>query len=175
MRTRGYSIWFMPTDEIYDKFNYIINQLSKEYNSPRFEPHVTLIGQRVGSEEEIIKKTEKIASKIKPFKIQLTTVDYRDYYFRALFVKIRRTKKIIEANKIAKEVFDIEETNEYMPHLSLLYGEFPESQKKKIIKTIRQDLTDEFEIKTIHLFNTEGEINPYLSTWYRLKEFSLGV
>lgn len=175
MITKGYSLWFMPTGKAYDKFNRIINQLSKEYNSPRFEPHVTLIGQRVGSEEKIIKKIEKIVSEIKPFKIQLTTVDYQDYYFRALFIKIKKTKEIVEANKITKEVFEMGGISEYMPHLSLLYGDFPESLKKKIIKNIGKDFFGEFEVKNLHLFNTEGEINSHLNTWYRLKEFPFGV
>jgi hypothetical protein len=44
----------------------------------------------------------------------------------------------------------------YMPHLSLLYGEFPIEVKEKIAKKSETTLLDEFEVHTLYLYLTEG-------------------
>lgn len=169
MKTMGYSLWFMPEGEVYKKFSGVIADLSREYSSPKFKPHITLIGQRVEPEEEIIEKTEKLSFLISPFKLRLTTIDYQDYYFRALFVKVEKTEELLEANKKAKEIFQIKDTEKYLPHLSLIYGNFPESLKKKIIQEIGQDFSCEFQARSIHLFKTDGGAD----AWKIIKQFSL--
>lgn len=60
-------------------------------------------------------------------------------------------------------------TQKYIPHLSLMYGNFPSELKEKIIAEIGKDFNMNFEIKSIHLFSTLGEPED----WYRVKEFAL--
>lgn len=60
MKAKGYSLWLMPTGEAYGKFSNLIKRLAKEYNAPVFEPHVTLIGDLMGSENGVLKKVEQL-------------------------------------------------------------------------------------------------------------------
>ena len=41
---RTYSIWLMPHGKCANSVSKIINNIGKKYNTPIFEPHVTLIG-----------------------------------------------------------------------------------------------------------------------------------
>jgi len=50
-KAKGYSLWLMPTEEVYDGLNTIISQLSRKYSTQYFKPHVTLIGEILGSED----------------------------------------------------------------------------------------------------------------------------
>lgn len=169
MKTRGYSFWLELRGNFHKKFSRIIRKLSKQFDAPSFEPHVTLLGSIEGREKEIIVKTKKLASGIKSFKLRFASIEYQRNYFRALFIKVRRTKQIIEANKMARKIFKIKNKKRYMPHLSLLYGKFPISFKKKIIKEIGKDFKDEFEVKSLHLWKIDGKVNE----WRRIKEFKL--
>lgn len=164
-----YSIWLMPTGNIYYKFARIITQLSKEYSSPSFEPHVTLLTRILASEEKMLIKTEKLASSLKPLEVQLTTLEYLDYYFRALFVKVVKTSQILKAYRKAIKLFGIKNPEEYMPHLSLLYGDFPESVKRKIIKKIGTNFKSEFEAQSLHLVRADYKA----IVWHPIKEFPL--
>ena len=82
MQAKGYSLWLMPTGEAYDKFSNLIKRLAKEYNAPIFEPHVTLIGEAMQSEEDVIRRAEKLVSGQESFPITLRTIDCQDSYFR---------------------------------------------------------------------------------------------
>lgn len=171
MKTKGYSLWLIPAGNVYKKLFNIINYLVKRYNSPIFEPHVTLLGGISGPEEKVLKKTEKLAFLIKPFKVKLTKISSEQYYLRALFVKAKGTSELLRANEMARKIFRVKSEQKYMPHLSLMYGSFPKPNKQKMIKEINEDLALQFEFTSIHLFKTEGKVNK----WHKIKEFKLGV
>src|SRR3989338_2657684 len=72
-----YSIWLMPKDEVYDILKSTIQELSKKYKTPPFEPHITLLGNtKSNTEPEAIRKTKKIARTVKEFQIELKEIDY---------------------------------------------------------------------------------------------------
>lgn len=164
---KGYSLWLMPEGVVYTRFLEIINQLAEEFSAPVFEPHVTLLGGIEGVEEDILSKTQKLAFLLGPYKINFSKIDYEDFYFRALYLRAEKTEEVAEANQKAREIFDIGEQGDYMPHLSFMYGDFPESQKQKIIQEIGNNFPIGFEVASIDLFKTEGEV----SAWYRVKKF----
>ena len=56
-----------------------------------------------------------------------------------------------------------------MPHLSLMYGNFPPRTKEEIIAGIGREFAISFEVRSIHLFSAEG--GP--EDWFRVQEFIL--
>lgn len=50
-----FSLWLIPKGNIFKKYSRIIRDLSKQYSSPYFEPHITLIGGILANEKEAIK------------------------------------------------------------------------------------------------------------------------
>jgi 2'-5' RNA ligase len=169
MVIRKYSLWFIPTGAVGRKFSQLIVQLAEHYSSPAFPPHVTLIGSIEAYEKEIIKKTQKLASLIRPFSMQLTTIASTTFYYRALFVKVEPSTEVISAYQQAKRLFPNSQKTGYIPHLSLLYGDFSPETKKEIIKKIGENFTDTFKADTLYLYLTEDTA----SDWQRIKAFPL--
>jgi 2'-5' RNA ligase len=169
MKAKGYSIWLIPTGEIYQKLSKIISQLSRKHSAPNFEPHVTLIGDLLGSEKEIIDKTSELAKSLEPFEIKLNKAGYLDNYWRCLFIQAEKTKELIQANKITKKIFNRTSDPEYFPHLSLMYGDFSSKTKEEILADLGKEFDTSFEIKSLHLISTTGEVKD----WYRVREFLL--
>ncbi|MBI2404647.1 2'-5' RNA ligase family protein [Candidatus Gottesmanbacteria bacterium] len=167
MLAKGYSFWLMPTGEVYNKFSSLIEKLAEKYSIPLFEPHITLLGEIQQPEDEIIQKAQLLITEQKPFPITLRMIDYQDFYFRALFVKADIPKSLRVLHNRAKEIFEMQYIPDYMAHLSLLYGTFPQEVKEKIIEKIGKDQTTELTINGIDLFKTTGEVN----TWYRIRKF----
>jgi 2'-5' RNA ligase len=165
-----YSVWLKPTGIVNRKFSQLISQLAERYSSPAFPPHVTLIGSIEAHEEEIIGKAHELASLIQPYTIKLMNVDYTDDYYRALFVRVEPSAGVLAAYEQARKLFPSNEAS-YMPHLSLLYGDFSVETKKKIIKKVGDRFTDEFEVNTLHLYLTEGDAD----SWHKVREFLLRV
>lgn len=165
-----YSIWLMPEGGmIRERFQSIITELSGKYESPRFEPHVTLIGGVNGDHKNVIAKTHEIARKIRPFFIGLTDVGVTDQYFKTLFVMAKETPELIRANKIAQEIYGTEQ--QYMPHLSLLYGNFDHYMKEGIVDSLgNTNFSDVgFPVTALHLYKTEGNV----WEWYEVAKFAL--
>lgn len=169
MKAKGHSLWLMPTGKAYDKLSGLIKRFAKEYNAPFFEPHVTLLGEAMQSEVDVLKRAEQLASGQNPFPITLNSVDYQDFYFRTLFVRAETTNLLQALHDRAKEIFEMQDIPDYMPHLSLMYGNFPQAVKEQIIKDIGKDQATEFIVNSVQIFKTDGEVN----AWYRIKELPL--
>lgn len=159
MISKGYTLWLMQ-DEMRKKFAGLIKKLGAEYGGPIFEPHVTLLGGIELPQTEVIRRSEQLVHGQKSFPIILRQIDYEDYFFRTLFIKAEVTEQLQNLHNRAKEIFEIGGTSTYMPHLSLLYGNYPVELKERIIKKIGQDQTFQFQINSVHLVKG-GEVKDW--------------
>ena len=165
-----YSLWIIPPEHIFKKFTAIISQLSTRYSTPYFEPHVTVLADVALPEEDVLSRTSKLADLIGPFTLTLTTVSYLNEYFRCLFIKVEESEKILEINNHAKSIFNRDQAPKFMPHLSLMYGNFPAEKKEEIISEIRNDFHITFEVSSIHLVLSSSHIAP--ERWRKLQQFT---
>ncbi|MBI5032207.1 MAG: 2'-5' RNA ligase family protein [Chloroflexi bacterium] len=168
-RSVGLSLWLQPSGQLYDELSKTISQLSKKYGAPVFPPHVTLLGDLIGDEKEITSQAQQLASRVQPFQITLTTIDYLDAYFRCLFIRAEETPALLQANRIARSVFHRENDPSFMPHLSLLYANLEVETKQQIFKTIGREWAKAFPVNSIHLLSCDGEPKD----WYRVQEFEI--
>jgi hypothetical protein len=74
----SYSLWLMPTGEVRQRLAGTILELSRQYATPAFEPHVTLASGMVGPAREVVAKMRELARRIPPFTIRLTAVEGLD-------------------------------------------------------------------------------------------------
>lgn len=165
MISLGHTLWLMPKGKVYEKFSNIINRLAKQYNTPVFEPHITLLGEFMHPADECIKKTKQLVAGQKPFVVNLKEIGFQNFFFRALFVYAEKSQPLINLHHKSKEIFNME-IPPYMPHLSLLYGNFPQTIKDKIVKDIGQNQSDQFEVNSVFLVKG-GEIKD----WQIIEEF----
>lgn len=169
MKSLGHTLWLLPTGTAYDKFENLIKKLAGEYNAPVFQPHITLLGEFMQPQQECIEKTKQLVAGQKPFVVDLQEIGFQDFYFRTLFVYAQKTEPLQNLHNRAKEIFGMPNIPPYMPHLSLLYGIFPQTVKDKIIQEIGKSQFAQFEIKSVFLVNG-GEIK----NWQIVEEFPFG-
>ena len=167
--TNTHSLWLKPTSSIYQELVKIIENLSGKYSAPIFEPHVTLIGGLTDSEDNIIKKILRLINLVKPIKIKLTRIGCLNEYYRCLFLIAEETGSLINANLKTREIFGHMQNAKFLPHLSLLYGNFDTKLKEEIIKSLRDEFDIEFEARSIYLVSTRNKPKD----WYEIKKFSL--
>jgi 2'-5' RNA ligase len=166
-----YSLWLMPTGEVRQQLAATILDLSQQYAAPAFEPHVTLAGGIVGPAREVVAKMAELATRIPPFTIRLTEVDFLDEYFRCLFVRVAQTQPIMKANQVARAVFSLAKQPAFMPHLSLLYADLPSGVKERIAASLGRQFELEFKVSVLHLYRIKDEV----AAWRRAARFGLGL
>lgn len=151
-----YHFWLKPSGKAYDILKKTIAELGVRYQAPFFEPHVTLLSSLPGTEEEILLRSWQLGRSLQPFDLQLTHPAHGNQYFQCVFLKIQETPALINAHEEAKRLFEKEITS-YMPHLSLLYGNYSSGLKEQIVTTLPETLSLTFTIDKIDLIHAASE------------------
>ncbi|MBL7057630.1 hypothetical protein ISS09_05100 [Candidatus Woesearchaeota archaeon] len=157
----GFSIWLMPHGKLKQQLTDQINELSVEYDTPPFEPHITLVGRLEVPEKEAIEKTYSIARNIRhPLEPVTSGIGYsmEQNPFQSVFLFLLPTKDLFRANSIANDYFHRSE--DFNLHMSILYGNIPQEQKAEIIVSpIHRDFS--FTASDLFLYNTNGPIDQW--------------
>ena len=170
-KTIGYHLFFLPQGELFDNLQGIINELAEKYQGAKFEPHLTLLARIPKADEaELIAKTKQLASTMQPFEVEPKELIAQDTYFRALYCKAEPNAVMEEYHQKALEMFGVQDVNVYMPHLSLYYGNVPQSIKDEMIASLSLPASMKFLVDRVFLYRTEGEAQD----WVRVGEYTLG-
>ena len=175
-KTTGYSIWLIPDGGVYKLTSKIILDIARKDHAPKFKPHITLLGEfgKEKNEKDIIKSFRDLVHNQKTLTLNFESVNCENFYFRALFLKVGKTKELLNFHRKAKQALGMKNIKSYMPHLSLVYGNFSKNSKEKIISSTSKDLSSEifikeFPIDKILLMKTQGTV----SQWRKIVTFPL--
>jgi len=156
-RSHSYALWLEPSGDVAFKLQERIRKLSKQYDTPPFSPHVTLLGGIKATETELVPLANTLAASVEPFDLELTKAGCHNTYYQALFVHVKENSELKELRKNACRLFDCPADEKFMPHLSLLYGNLPREQKERILNMVGRDFYIQFPVKNIVLMQIDGE------------------
>ena len=159
----------MPPGQVCDELSKTISQLGNQYATPVFQPHVTLLGDLAGNEDELSSQAQQVALRLRHFQVTLTTVDYLPAYFRCLFIRAQETPALVQARDVSRYRNAVGQDAKFMPHLSLMYGDFDSETKQQIIASIKREFKVTFPVNRIHLLSCNGEPKE----WYHVREFEI--
>ena len=168
MSVATYHLWVKPSGAVRDMLAQTIRELARELGGPVFEPHVTLLGNLAGTEEEHIQRSQIATPQLQPFNIILSQPSYGTQYFQCVFMRAEQTPPLISANTVVKRIFK-KPDEIYMPHLSLVYGLYPESRKRNIIRKLPPDVKTRFEVTAFSLIRADSN-DP--NEWHEISIFS---
>jgi 2'-5' RNA ligase len=166
---KGYALWLMPAEPMFNLLAGEIARLSREYVTPQFDPHVTLLGGITLPEEDTLARSAALAGSMKPFQVELGEIGYLDEYFRSLFIRVVLSDAIIKARQSACEVFGHGDKPPYMPHVSLVYGKLELETKKRIVTGLGWLSDEAFDVRSIGVYRVNGP----LADWKYVERFEL--
>lgn len=170
-QTTGYHIFIEPHDALAEELKGVISQLAQEYGGPEFPPHLTLLAEiPTQSEAELLEKARLLAEEASSFEIEFSSFGAEQMYFRTLYLRANENLILQVLHARANEIFGMQDSAEYVPHLSLLYGNYSESQKAKTIESLSL-LPKSLIATTLSLYQTEGEVH----AWRKCGEFSFRI
>jgi 2'-5' RNA ligase len=146
----------MPGGEVCECLEAVNHWLSDRFNAPQFPPHITLLASCVGARPDMLRRSARLAATLRPFPIRLEEIDFRDEYFRCLFVHAALTEPLRKAHHAACTEFARGRDSAFMPHLSLLYGNFAPSIKEQLMREFGPRLDVQFKVRSLHLYRTQG-------------------
>ena len=166
--TEGYHLFLEPTGDVAAELARIIATLAREYNGPVFVPHITVAARILAGdgEENLAAKTEILAKECSPFSLTLGDVGMENAFFLALYMQIQKTDALETLHARANELFSLSDVSPYVPHVSLLYGNFSQAEKE-LVPTFSLLKGCSFLVDRVYLYRTEGETKD----WRKVREF----
>jgi len=152
-----YHLWLKPSREASDRFADVIQQFARELDAPTFVPHITLLGNLNGSEAEHVASSNELTRRLRPFPINVSGPAFGEDYFHCVFLVVPMTLPLFDAHALARRIFHRESNGRYLPHLSLLYGQYSENRKKDIIARLPASLSLPFEATHLSLIKARSE------------------
>ena len=166
---KGYALWLVPADPEFGQLAEQIARLSRELTTPQFDPHITLLSGITLPGVETLARSAVLAASLTSFQIELDGISCLDEYFRCVFVGVIPDVPILKAHQVAREIFDMDDEQPYMPHISLVYGKLPQETKERIVAELASMTVGRFEVRRLAVWRISGPVHE----WTCIKEFNL--
>ena len=95
----------MPDKSAYEKLSKLIIDLSTTHDTPKFEPHVTLLSGITDSRSLAIQNAEKLANSSSPITATLTRIEFLELYYRCLFFCANKSSELMSVRTQAEDMF----------------------------------------------------------------------
>ena len=136
--SKVYWIWlgFDKSDE-----SYLLNIkhiVQKKLKSPKFNIHLTLYGPFEEISNNLVNYLNYLSNNEYSFLINTGNFGLKNLFFESIFISIKKTEKLNKLREKFEEFKNKDLKVLYNPHISLAYGDYKDSEKKKIIADLPQ-------------------------------------
>lgn len=165
MRASGISLWLVPEVRAFGRFSRSIDAWSSRFSTPRFDPHVTLLGGLTPT-RGILRRSRELASKLPVLTLEVIKASAGPSYFQSVFLSLRRTPALRTARREAAAIFGVGPIP-FRPHLSFVYGILPKARREALAASLPR--FPPFQVWTLAVVRTEGPPE----RWKKLGSFPL--
>lgn len=170
-RARGIALWLVPEPAAAQPIARLIATLAKRLGTPSFDPHITLLAGLTRPAEEVVRRTEGVATGIDgPLLLSPRPPEGTDEPFRCLYLPVGPTFNLLALQALARATFGVDPEGPFEPHLSLVYGWLAPSERIALVGEIAAELPGRTRFDTLDVVKTEGPV----SRWSRIARFQLG-
>nr|XP_043621631.1 cyclic phosphodiesterase [Erigeron canadensis] len=171
-----YSVWALPSEDVSDRVKKLMVGLRSEFGGPQFEPHVTVVGAISLTEDEARDKFKKACQGLKAYNASVDKVDTGTFFYQCVFLLLNPTTEVMETGAHCWSHFGFKSSTPYMPHLSILYADLTDEEKKRAQE--KANALDEsikslnFPITRLALYKTDTE-DITLKSWEKVADITL--
>ena len=134
MKKRAIVYWLIPAAPKRELFRELVRILAKQFDAPRFEPHLTILAAPEGREApgKILR-----AIKAAPIRLKVRDISFSTKFTKTLFVRLSTGKAFEKLATDLARATGSRAKPPAQPHVSLLYKELPAMSKKQLASTIK--------------------------------------
>ena len=166
----GYHLWLVPAGAPLNRLQGVIDGLAEEHSGPVFGPHVTLLSGLAADEASLIETNRRLAAGLEPFNLDLTIPEAGTTFFQCVYMRVAEDPSLSRTRQAAAEAFGLP-ADDYMPHLSLYYGDVSSERRAIILATVPTKAKCSFSAESILLIRADSE-RPV--DWHCFHEAPLG-
>jgi 2'-5' RNA ligase len=163
-----YSIWLMPSDKELMRYQEIIDEFSLRFDTPGFEPHITLFTGIETLTDDLIYQISVLAALTDTFELMFKELALKNNYFQAIYLKPDFNNSLSTMNEELTVLFP-SVNYAFKPHLSLLYGNISKENKEDYLRQFDSTILGSFHATTLRIMKTVGEVE----MWQVIEDFPL--
>ena len=167
------SIWLLLSQQDEHWAQSLIDRLAEELGTPRFQPHLTLLGDVALPEQTLTAQLQTATAASATIQTRISGIEYLDEFFRTFFLRIEDHPAIRALHEQIHTGFGRHPEPRFMPHISLIYGELKPALKKNLYAR----LEDVVAHRTV-CFNRVALVHAAkglaIENWTLLETFALG-
>lgn len=134
MKKHAIVYWLIPAAPKRELFREIIRILAKQFDAPRFEPHLTIMA--APADRESPRKILR-AIKASPIRLKVCDISFSTKFTKTLFVRFTPGKAFGKLATDLARATGSRTKPPAQPHMSLLYRELPAASKKQLASAIK--------------------------------------
>ncbi|XP_042484562.1 cyclic phosphodiesterase-like [Macadamia integrifolia] len=165
-----YSVFALPPEDVNQRLKAVMKGLRSDFGGPEFEPHITVVGIIRLTKSDALQKFNSACEGLKSFTAQVDSVATGTFFYQCVFLRLHTTPEVMSTAEKINDCFGYKNSTPYMPHLSLLYGDLTDEEKKKAQE--KAEVFDEnigsltFQISRLALYKIDTD-------WEKVAECSL--
>ena len=152
----GYHLWLVPAGHAFNRLQGVVDRLAEAYDGPVFTPHITLLSGLAADEVSLIETNRRLAAELEPFKLDLTVPEAGTTYFQCIYMRVAENPSLSRTRKAAGKAFGLP-ADEYMPHLSLYYGDASSDRRETMLAAVPAHAKGSFTVQAIQLIRADSE------------------
>jgi 2'-5' RNA ligase len=153
----GVSLWLVPAEPALALLQEAVKSTAKQHSGPVFKPHCTLLAGLSGSEDAVVQQTKELAAHLQPIQASIEALASKNLYFQSVFALLQKDPALLQLHKTATEHFQLPyKEGEYMPHVSLFYGDAAEDTKAEIRSGLQHVVGTSLSFDAIEVWSTAG-------------------
>ncbi|XP_043702788.1 cyclic phosphodiesterase-like [Telopea speciosissima] len=166
-----YSVFALPPEDVNQRLKALMKGLRSDFGGPEIEPHITVVGMIRLTKADALQKFKSACEGLKSYTAQVDSVATGTFFYQCVFLLFNTTPEVMSTTEHCTACFGYMSSTPYMPHLSLLYGDLTDEEKKKAQEKAK--LLDEkisslsFQISRLALYKIDPE------SWEKVAECSL--
>lgn len=165
------SLWLRPTGPVLERLQELIRRLTARFGGQWPKPHVSLLSGIELQSEGAEARLEALCARLQPVPIRLGRLEWRNESFRCFYAVVEPTVELLEAHRVACEVFGRAASDAFEPHLSLLYSHVDAPTKARLAQELGGHLPLSFLANSVHLVNATAAVP--VARWHTLHECPL--
>jgi 2'-5' RNA ligase len=152
----GYHLWLVPAGDALNRLHGVVDRLSEAHSGPVFTPHVTLLSGLAMDEASLIETNRRLAAGLEPFNLYLTVPEAGTTFFQCIYMRVAKNPSLSRTRQAAAKAFALP-ADDYMPHLSLYYGDVSPERRAIILATVPAQAKCSFSVESIQLIRADSE------------------
>ncbi|GLT52543.1 hypothetical protein SLA2020_258780 [Shorea laevis] len=171
-----YSVWALPPEDVATRLKKLMVGLRSEFGGPEFEPHITVVGSICLTQDDALAKFRSACQGLKAYTATVERVATGTFFYQCVFLLLQPTPEVMDASDRCCGHLGYVRSTPYMPHLSLLYGDLTDEEKKKAQE--KANILDESvnslscQISRLALYKTDTE-DKTCKSWEKVAEYNL--